>query len=140
MINIRPLIQDHLKTIPDFKEVAGASDLASLLAGRLSDQGCYVFQERDIPSENQSIVDVVQNNAEHYCCVITVRNVRDMRGADAADVSFNLKSKVMDKLLGWVAHADVEQLAFAGGGLVSFANGLHIYKISFKTSQFIQSQ
>lgn len=140
MQNLRPLIEQRIKTnVSGFKEVAGASDLASLLKGRLSDTGCYVFQERDVATENKRINSVIQRNVEQYAVVIVIRNVRDPRGADAADVCYTFRKNISQFLLGWVPHVAAEQLEYAGGTLVSFQNGLYIWKASYRTAQFLES-
>lgn len=140
MINIRPLTQQHIRDqIASFSEVSGASDLTSLLKGRLLDRGCYVFPDRVSAGSNEVKNAVLQRVNPQLAVVTVVYNVKDARGEDAADVSFVYQEAVRSLLLGWRPHADFELYEYAGGNLVSFLNGFYIWKDSFKTQSIIQS-
>ncbi|UOA07622.1 hypothetical protein [Methylobacter sp. S3L5C] len=138
--NLRPLIEARIRTqIPAFKEVAGAADLTNVMAGRLSDAGCYIFHERVTATESDLIGATMQRLAVSFAILIAVRNVRDARGGDAADASYLLQDSVKSALLGWCPDASADPLEYSGGALVSFANGFFIWKESFITHQFIRS-
>lgn len=140
MINIRPLIEARIKAqIPDFKEVAGASDMASLFAGRIADNGCYIIQDSERASPNTRINAVSQENTEHYAVLIVVRNVRDSRGSDAADVCHTLRAQVLTCLLGWEPDSTITPFEKVDGRLISFADGFYIWKETYKTSQLIRN-
>jgi hypothetical protein len=139
VINLRPLIETRLKTITDFKEVAGAADLANILQGRMSDPGCYVFEERETAGENSLATAVVQRVMQQFSVIIVVRNVKDSKGADAADTSYSLQASVITALVGWTPSANAEPLEYVSGSLVSFENGFLIYKNTFKTAQYLRA-
>lgn len=140
MINIRPLIEQHLRSaVPEFIEVAGAADLANVMQGRVAAPGCYVFQERATARPDNVIGATVQRVTLQVAVITVVRNVKDSRGTDAADASAGLQQSVQTALLGWQADAAVDPLEYVGGVLVSFANGYFIWKDSYQTYQFIRS-
>lgn len=142
MINIRLLIEQRIKAkakVTVCKEVAGASDLASLLSGRLADGGCYVIPESDQASKNTRVNAVSQRNQEQFAVIYSVRNVRDQRGADAADACHALRAEVLAALLGWVPNSDCEAMEKVNGRLVSFVNGFYVWKDVFQTAQYIHS-
>jgi len=139
MINIRPLIQQRIRSqVAAFKEVAGASDLASILAGRLADPGAYVFQQQQRAGDNESAVGLIQAVTQQIAVIIVVKNVKDSRGGDAADTSFVLQTAVQAALLNWQPHADFAALTYAGGALVSFVGGFHVWKDTFTTPTYLQ--
>ncbi len=140
MSNLRPLIESRIRAqIPDFKEVAGAADMANIMAGRLSDAGCYVFQERVVAAESNLIGATMQKLTVSFAVLIVVRNVKDARGSDAADASYGLQTSLKTALLGWCPDAGADPLEYGGGALVSFANGFFIWKDTFITHQFIRA-
>ena len=140
MSNLRPLIESRIKAqIPAFKEVAGAADMTNIMAGRLIDQGCYVFQERITATESQLVGATQQRLAVSFAIIIVVRNVKDARGADAADTSYALQASLKKALLGWSPDVNADLMEYSGGTLVSFANGFFIWKDTFNTHQFIRS-
>lgn len=140
MINIRPLIEQRLRAeIPAFKEVAGAAGLSNILQGRIADPGCYIFQERKT-AETSALVGATMQRVTVLIAVVTVvRNVRDGRGADAADTSQEFQADIQTALLGWQPHESADPMEFVGGALVSFSNGFLIWKDTYKTYQFIRS-
>jgi|GEM_PF-718085 len=138
--NLRPLIEDRIRLkVPAFKEVAGASDLASLLAGRLTDHGCYLFKEGDSATGNHLVGATAQRKALAFTLIIVIRNVKDARGADADDISHGLQDSVEAALLGWSPDGNADPLEYSNGKLLSFANGFHIYKKTFNTYQSIRA-
>jgi len=140
MPNLRPLLESRIKAqIPAFKEVAGAADMANIMAGRLTDLGCYIFQERVTAAESQLANAIMQRLTVTFAVLIVVRNVKDARGADAADASYTLQAALKTALLGWTPDAGAEPLEYGGGALVSFANGFFIWKDTFITHQFIRA-
>ena len=138
--NLRPLIEARIRSqIPEFKDIAGAADLANVMSGRLSDSGCYIFQERVTVTESDLVGATMQRLAVSFALLIVVRNVKDVRGGDAADASFLLQDLIKSALLGWAPDASTDPLEYSGGALVSFANGFFIWKESFVTHQFIRA-
>lgn len=140
MINIRPLIEARLRAqVPAFKEVAGAADLTNILQGRIAAPGCYVFQERSSVGSNDLVGAVMQRVTQQFAVITIVRNVKDSRGADAADYSQSLQATVQTALLGWIPHPNALPIEYVSGALVSFANGFFIWKDLYQTTQYIRS-
>ena len=138
--NLRPLIEARIKSkIPEFKEVAGAADMTNIMSGRLTDMGCYIFQERITATESGLVGATMQRLAVSFAVLIVVRNVKDARGADAADASYTLQTNLKTALLGWSPDSNADPLEYSGGALVSFANGFFIWKDTFNTHQFIRA-
>jgi hypothetical protein len=81
----------------------------------------------------------MQRLAVSFAVLIVVRNVKDARGADAADASYTLQAALKTALLGWCPDASADPLEYSGGALVSFANGFFIWKDTFITHQFIRA-
>jgi hypothetical protein len=140
MENLRPLIEARIRAqVTDFKEVAGASDLQNITANRLSDPGCYVFEESVKIMANRTINSVTHMVTLQFAIVIVLKNVKDARGSDAADVSHGLQNSIRLALLGWKPHSTTDQMEYSGGVLVSFANGFFIWRDSYTTNQLINS-
>jgi hypothetical protein len=140
MINLRPLIEQRIKDeVIAFSEVAGAANLENIIAGRISSPGCYIFKERSQPQGGDLIGATMQRVVLRYAVIIIVKNVRDARGADAADESDSLQESVRTALLGWQPCPEADPMEYADGALVSFANGFFIWRDSFQTYQFIRS-
>lgn len=140
MINCRPLIEQRIKEqVTEFKEVAGSADLSNILQARVSDPGCYVFQERTVAKSNEMIGLTRQQVTIRFAVIIVVRNVKDSRGVDAADISALLQESVRIALLGWIPHDACDPIEYVDGNLVSFANGFFVWKDSYQTFQFIRS-
>jgi len=140
MENLRPLIEARIKAqVTAFKEVEGASDLQNITANRLGDPGCYVFEESVSVSQSTLISKTMQQVTLIFAVVIVLKNVKDARGSDAADVSHGLQNSIRTALLGWQPHTAADPLEYSGGALVSFANGFFIWRDSYKTIQYIRS-
>ena len=140
MENLRPFIEARIKAqVAEFKEVEGASDLQNITANRLSDPGCYVFSESVFVTPNTVIGKTMQQVTLTFAVVIVLKNVKDARGSDAADVSNTLQESVRTALLGWQPHSVADPMEYAGGTLVSFSNGFFIWRESYRTIQYIRS-
>ena len=140
MSTLRQLMESRLRAqIPAFKEVAGAADLNSILAGRVSAPGCYIFTERDTAGANTLVGAVSQRVTELMAIITVVRNVRDAQGADADDENKVLRSLVSTALLNWEPDATHEPMEYVGGSLVSFANGFLYYKSTYSTATQIRA-
>lgn len=140
MTTLRKLIEQRIasETIC-FKEVAGAASINNVMTGRLSDAGCYVFQESRKAGENNLVGLTRQRVTLTFAFIIAVRNVKDVRGGDAADACAVLQEAVQTALLGWEPDGATDPFEYAGGALVSFANGFFIWKDSYRTAALIQS-
>lgn len=139
MENIRPIIEQRIKTqVTDFREVAGASDLQSIISGRITAPGAYVFRDKIRPDQSASIQSTVQQVFLDYAVVIVVSNLRDGRGSDADDISHSLQDDIRAALLGWSAYSGFTPFTFNNGDLISFAGGLHIWRDIYTTSTFIK--
>jgi hypothetical protein len=140
MINIRPLLEARLRAfVPELTEVAGAAGLASIAKARLSDGGCYLFQERIAASPNGMINATMQRLTETIAVLIVVRNVQDARGGDAADAVFALRALINAALLDWQPDPGADPLEYGGGTLVTFADGFLIWKDSYMTNQYLRA-
>jgi len=139
MINIRPLIQARIATeVAGLKEIGGAADLKSLLAGRLSAPGAYVYPFTDDAGKNSLVNAVRQKNTEHFAVVMVVNNARDARGGDAADVCFEFLASINTALLGWQPDSAAEPLEKGAGRTISFIGSLYIRQVIYKTAQYLR--
>ncbi|MCQ8183702.1 hypothetical protein NP603_21525 [Methylomonas sp. SURF-1] len=140
MINIRPVLETRIRgQIANLGEVAGASSLAEILKGRLTHRGVYIYPERKTAEPNRVIGAVSQRVSVQFGIVSVVRNVRDSRGADAADVSAVLQDEIEGAMLGWLPHGNFDGFEFAGGRLVSMLGGYFIWLDSYRTVTHIRS-
>lgn len=140
MINIRPLIQARIQSsVAAAKEVAGASSLAEVTKSRLAHNGIYVFPVADQAGNNTMINIVSQRNAEQFGVLFAVHNVKDARGADAADQCFALRMAAMEALLGWEPDAGYDMLEKVSGKLISMTNGFYLWLDVYKTASLIRS-
>lgn len=140
MINIRPLIQDRIKAkVLAAKEVAGASSITEVIKGRMANNGIYVFQVSDQAGNNSLINKVSQRDTEQYGVLFVVHNVKDARGADAADQCFALRAAALDALLGWTPDSSYEMLEKVSGKLISMVNGFYVWLDVYKTASLIRS-
>lgn len=141
MSTLRQLIQDRITAkVSGFKEVAGAAGMANVLAGRLADPGCYVFTDSSDAQHNGHVRTVAQREIMQLTLVITCRNVRSARGADADDTSQALRDSVRAVLLGWTPTAGYEPLWKVDHKLISFANGFLTTADRYRTAHIITRQ
>lgn len=141
MINIRPVIETRISgQIANLGEVAGASSLAEILKGRLVHRGVYIYPERKSAEANRLVGTVSQRVSVQFGIVSVVRNVRDSRGADAADVSAVLQDEIEGAMLGWTPHGNFDAIEYAGGRLVSLIGGFYIWLDSYRTATHIRSR
>jgi hypothetical protein len=124
--------------VPDLREVDGAAGIANIMAGRIADKGCYIFQKGSSASKNNLANRVSQRETIHLGVVLTVKNIQDARGADADDVSQALRDSIREKLLGWEPDG-YEPLEKVDGKLISFANGNYITLDTYSTAHHIRS-
>lgn len=141
MINVRPLIQQRIKTnVLAAKDVAGASSLSDALAGRLSHNGICIFPVAEQAGKNTLVNRVSQRNEEHFGLLFAVHNVKDPRGADAADQCFELRAAAREELLGWEPHSSYEMLEKVSGKLIVKVNGFYLWLDVYKTASLIRSK
>jgi hypothetical protein len=132
MSTLRQLIEARIRTqVPIFKEVAGAADLSSILTGRVSAPGCYIFTERDKVEARALASGVNQRVVESMAVVTVVRNVRDARGTDADDENKHLRDLVGNALVSWIPDSGHAPMEYGGGQLISFSNGFLFYKSTY---------
>ncbi len=123
-----------------FREVAGAADLANILAGRVSAPGCYIYRHQVRADANQLDDGVLQRVGEVYGVVIVVRNVRDARHGDSSDLSEAYGDVVRGLLLGWQPTASVDDFEYRGGRLVRLQYGYHYWQDDWSTARIIRNQ
>lgn len=136
---VRQLIEDRIESNLNFKEVAGAADLQSILKGRVSAPGCYIYKKTRNPGPNNLLMAVDQEVKETYGLVTVIKNVRDSRHGDSSDVSEQHQIDIMGQLLGWQPSTETEPMEYAGGRLISLLNGLHFWEESYSTKVHIRS-
>lgn len=141
MNNLRPLIEMHIRaSIPEFSEVLGASGLDNIISGRLTNRGCYIFKASTVASPNNVINAIAQKVTLTFAVLIVVRNVLDIQGGDADDDSSELQESLQSCLVGWSPDGMAAPMTYGGGALVSFKNGLHIWKETFITQQYLRAE
>jgi len=141
MPTLRELIEQRISdTVSEFKEVAGAASLASVLANRTSVPGCYVFRSNNRLGPGHGDIVITQPREEYIACVVVTGNVRDSRGAEGADENEAFCLKIQEALLGWQPSVDHEPLEQASGKLVQFKNGMFIWMDIYKSRTHIRSQ
>jgi hypothetical protein len=140
MINIRPPIEQRIREqVPDFAEVAGAVSLQAIQQGLIPNKGCYVMLDRVTAGDNQTRnTDVTQKVMLSVAVVIVVKNVRDARGADAADTCAALQDQIHAALLGWRHSNEITPIEYQAGQLLSYSGGFYVWKDSFKTNHIIK--
>jgi len=122
-----------------FREVAGAASLDAILKGRMASPGCYLFNERDNAGANQVLTIVSQRVVKQIAVVTVVGNVRSSSGADSSDESEAVRDVISGLLLGHIPSPEHEAIEFVGGGLVTFINGLYVWKDTYRTANQIRS-
>ena len=149
MSTLRQQIQAHIEDhagafsaagLEPFREVAGAADLANILAGRVSAPGCYVYRHQVRAGTNQLDDGVLQRVDEIYGIVIVTRNVRDPRHGDSSDLAEAYGTVVRHLLLGWQPAAQIDDFEYRGGRLVSLQHGYHYWQDDWATARIIRNQ
>ncbi len=136
-MTIRKNIEDRLKAqVSDFREVAGAADLRSVLDGRVSAPACYIFRMRNRPGKNTLDNAVSQRVDESYAIVVVSQNLRDTRGGDSSDVNETLCDQVNTALLGWTPDPTAESMEYGGGQLVSMKGGFFYWQDIYRTARY----
>jgi hypothetical protein len=140
MSTLRQLMEQRISAqITAFKEVAGAANLESILTGRVSAPGCYIFTERDTAGANSLVTGVSQRVAILMAIVTVVRNVRDVRGTDADDENKVLRDLVSTALLNWTPSESYEPMEYGGGQPISFTSGFLYFKSTYSTAAQIRA-
>ena len=136
-MTIRKAIEDQIKAqVTDFREVAGAADLRSVLEGRVSAPACYIFRMRNRAGRNTLDNAVSQRVEEAYAVVVVSQNRRDARGGDSSDANEALCDQVSTALLGWTPDPNAEPMEYNGGGLATIREGFFYWQEVYKTVRY----
>ncbi len=138
-MTIRQAIETQIKALDtgsNFREIAGAADLRSLLKSRVAQNGCYVFRLRNRAGQNQLDNGTSQRVVESYAVVVVTTNRRDERGGDSSDANEALCQQVDAALLGWTPDPDAEPMEYGGGQLVSMQNGSFYWQEVYTTARY----
>lgn len=120
----------------NFREVAGAANLRSVLDGRVSAPACYVFRLRNSAGRNELDNAVNQRVVESYAVVIVTDNKRDTRGGDASDANEALCKQVEQALLNWTPDPEADPIEYGGGSLVTMKDGYFYWQEVYRTARF----
>lgn len=135
-MTIRAEIEQHIrKNMSVFREVAGAANLKSILQGRVSAPGCYVYRQRISHSKNEYDDQVVQLQTERYGIVIVVKNVRDERMGDSSDEAELLSDELAKHLQGWTINESISGFEMDGGELINLDGQYLFWQNNYTTSQ-----
>ncbi len=140
-MTLRKQVQDRLiqNASSYFNEIKGAASLSEIIHGRVHPDGCYIFKEKSISSENSLINAVNQRVVDRLSIVIVTRNTTDQKGSDSSDNSELLQNAVMNEILGFEPTGGYEPIEYAGGSLVSLTNGFYIWLDTYKSAHFVRS-
>lgn len=139
-MSLRTEIVAQLKAeATSLREVAGASSWAAVESSRRVSGGCYVFRSAARAERNSLDSLVRQRVDEQITLVVTVRNVADARGGDAADDAEALCNEIRAALLGWTPASAMAPLEYVGGSLLSFADGFLHWAETYRTEHYISS-
>lgn len=140
-MTIRAEIVEQLKAeAPSLREVAGAANWVAVEKTRRVHGGCYVFRSQTRAERNALDHLVRQRVEEQITLVVTVRNVADARGGEASDEAETLCAEIRAALLGWTPASAAAPLEYAGGALLSFADGFLHWAETYRTERYISSQ
>lgn len=140
MATIRQLYEQRIKAeCPQFKEVAGAANLQSILDGRIEVNGLYIFRESVATAENKWFGAVIQPFETVFGVVIATKNVRNQRGVDSSDECEILADLVREKLLGWTPSEGYTPTEYRPGGMVGMKNNLYLWKERYRTVKQIRN-
>lgn len=123
---IEEKLQDHTLGQQLFREVGGASSLAEIKTGRFTHRGVYVFPLRRSASPSSNEICLRQRVQSRYGIVLAAKNVRDHRGADAADEIEQLSVAVRSALLGYQPTSQHDPMTYVGGSHSVFTNDGHL--------------
>jgi len=142
MTTLRQLVEEAVADAAlGFKEVAGAADLKSILSGRVTTPGCYVYRERATAKPNSTGTQlIVQSRTQYVGLLIATRSVQDARGGINADENEEFCDLIQDALLGLIVDEYHSPLEYAGGKLVLMANGLHYWQEIYYSTRNIRSR
>ncbi len=134
----RQLIEDRIRAECSFKEVGGVADLDSVLKGRVSAPGCYLYAAQTRAARNEHDAIVAQWVNEVYAAVIVTRNVGNDRG-DGSDENEAFRDQVSAALLGWEPQPGMAMITYNGGRLVSVKNGYLYWQELYSTGRIRRS-
>ncbi|MDO9142102.1 MAG: hypothetical protein Q7U38_17415 [Methylobacter sp.] len=137
-MTLRKLIEQRIAAETTcFKEIAGAASMEAVMLGAIETPGCYVFRERNSANPG-STMPTRQQKTDVIAVVIASRNVRGGKGVDSSDDNEALCQAVEVALLGWEPNGVYSPLEYAGGALVSFKNGLFIWRDAYRATSQIR--
>ena len=139
-MTIRKNIEDQIKAqVSEFREIAGAANLRSVLDGRVSAPACYIFRMRNRAGRNTLDNAVSQRVEEAYAVVVVSQNRRDARGGDSSDANEALCDQVSTALLGWTPDPNAEPMEYGGGQLVSMKDGFFYWQDVYRTARYLRA-
>lgn len=140
MTTLRRMVEDKIAGASlGFKEVAGAADLKSILEGRVSYPGCYIYRERNLVTPNKGGNFISQLKTQSIALIVTTRNVQDVRGGINADACEDYCDLIEAQLLGWQPSTYYTPIEYSGGGLVLLKDGFHYWRDVYQASVTIRS-
>lgn len=125
MISLKPLIA-HLTPEPAgfsglwFRQVAGASEYASIHPEALPLPACWVVRNAD---KSQHAGVNAENMTLSFDVVIAIENARGHEPGDTDDMLLQYRLAVKNLLLGWEIEPDVGPMNFEGGRVVEYTDG-----------------
>lgn len=124
MISLKPLIA-HLTPEPAgfsglwFRQVAGASEYASIRPEALPLPACWVVRNAD---KSQHAGLNAENMTLSFDVVIAIENARGHEPGDTDDMLLQYRLAVKNLLLGWEIELDTRPLNFDGGRVIEYTD------------------
>ncbi len=95
-----PLMIERLKTLTEFKKVAGMVTYEAMLQQNLLSPSCFVYRANDAAKENESIGNVSQTVKRVYAISVVFANVK-VTDDVTPFVADEINQKIIDLILGW---------------------------------------
>jgi hypothetical protein len=109
----------------EFREVAGAADVASVLEARISTPSAFVIRGSSRRSDNGRTVTI----EDQFLILVAVSNVRDARGNDSSDEAEALAGKIEEGFKGFTPVVDqqFEHLKLLRGNVLRWTDQVLVW-------------
>lgn len=133
---LEALLIDHLKSaVPEFRDVLGMADLASMQeSSQVTPAAHVIYQGDTLPSGNSAGQGSAQMVVQTWLVVVAVRSARDTRGGSGArEEAGSLITRVIQSLAGWPPGAGFLPMQRVNTIKPGFNAGFAYFPLAFET-------
>lgn len=138
-MDLRPILMRLKSELNGFKTIGGIADLAAMNQSAVQTPSCYVAPVSESAEDNGLLGAFEQRVDVVFSVVLVCTNRRDATGAAAMGDLEDLRTQIRNALLAWYPDPAIgEPIAFSGGRLLSFDDGLLSWAEEFRVKTYMR--